>query len=50
MDYCAIDFMYLCRCDRIFVASLAELELHIVQSSGYIQPSLNGMGDFRMEM
>ena len=25
--------LYLCRCDRIFVARLAELELHIVQSS-----------------
>lgn len=50
IDYRAIDFMYLCRCDRIFVASLAELELHIVQSSGYIQAQFERNGVFRMEM
>ena len=47
IDYRAIDFMYLCRCDRIFVASLAELELHIVQSSGYIQAQFERNGGFQ---
>ena len=47
MDYRAIDFMYLCRCDRIFVARLAELEFHIVQSSGYIQAQFERNGGFQ---